>query len=458
MTSVSPGSDHDTAWKWIRSLALIGDFVAILISLIIAGSIGASHPAGGIQGNDPWGTPWAVLAISVALVLALHFQRLYRVDELLGGHTVYGRITRVVTFAVLAYLAASYLAPTILPLPGRSELVASWFVLTMTISANRFLIRRGIHVAYRQGHLIRKLLIVGANQSGVALARQLNAPGRHGCAVVGFTDDYLPLGTEVVDGLLVLGHSRDLAELAKVHRIQEAIVLPHAIAWESFRNIAERSASVPMPFEVHLAPNMYDLVTSGLEVRHRAYVPMVALRIARVTGLYGAIKEIADRSLAMVGVCLAAVAVPFVFLVKHTRSADSTLFQTNRIYGQFGHRVDLLQFSPELGLPPLIARLPSFWNVLKGEVSAIGPRPTGVAEDEEVLRLRRKVAALKPGLTGLWRLRTDAQTPQELGELDVYYARNYTISLDVQIFVDTAKRILWFGKGRQFNRWTINNS
>jgi lipopolysaccharide/colanic/teichoic acid biosynthesis glycosyltransferase len=92
--------------------------------------------------------------------------------------------------------------------------------------------------------------------------------------------------------------------------------------------------------------------------------------------------------------------------------------------------------------------LPQFWNVLRGEMSLVGPRPLPRyhldAFDEEFRRLRERVL---PGLTGLWQVSSRSDGGQALQRtLDAYYIRNWSLWLDIEIAVRSV-RAVWSGRG-----------
>jgi lipopolysaccharide/colanic/teichoic acid biosynthesis glycosyltransferase len=90
-----------------------------------------------------------------------------------------------------------------------------------------------------------------------------------------------------------------------------------------------------------------------------------------------------------------------------------------------------------------IDEMPQFWNVLKGEMSIVGPRP---ALPTEVARYRdwhRERLRVKPGITGLWQISGRSElTFDEMVLLDVYYIENWSPSLDVKIMLRTIPYVL----------------
>jgi lipopolysaccharide/colanic/teichoic acid biosynthesis glycosyltransferase len=90
-----------------------------------------------------------------------------------------------------------------------------------------------------------------------------------------------------------------------------------------------------------------------------------------------------------------------------------------------------------------IDELPQFWNVLKGEMSLVGPRPAIPYEVEEYQNWHyRRILEIKPGMTGLWQVSGRSRTTfDEMVRLDIQYARNWSIALDIKILFKTIREV-----------------
>jgi lipopolysaccharide/colanic/teichoic acid biosynthesis glycosyltransferase len=451
-----PRREDARRWVIARAATGAGDVLAVGAAGMSAAVIRYGVASADVAPVLPFGGVVTAAGLPLIFVALFAAQGLYARDALLGGHWIYGRIVNTCMAALLGVIVLSYL------LGGPPVVSRAWLLMFVAFSAgavslNRFIVRRVIWSLRRRGWFIRRIVIAGANRGGVELAQQLNAPVQHGCEVVGFADDYLPIGTEVLPGQQVLAHPRELDELTRRVAADEVIVVPQALTWESLNEVVERSARERLGYVVQIAPTSYDLVTSGLEITHRAYVPLVSMQMARIPALYRGLKRAMDVTAAALGL---AVALP-VFAYgawRRLRSVTPRVFERVEVFGGVaGRRVGMLSFAPELPLHPALQRIPALWNVLRGELGLVGPRPIALDEASVSEGWRSKLAGMKPGLLGLWRLRTDVVDLEGLARLDLYYVRNYTIALDMQVLLETVSRTVrsvW-SERESFHRWRL---
>jgi len=283
-------------------------------------------------------------------------------------------------------------------------------------------------------------LIAGANQQGIAVAQQLNDPVRHGTMVVGFVDDYQRPGTEVVPRLTVVGHPGNVRELAQALHVDEVVIIAGALAWESQRQLAELVTRPDSPLEARISPTFYDLLTTSAELSHVAYVPMLQLTHTRLSGINAFVKLLMDRSVAAV---LLSLLIPaWCYWRVKAWLLGVAMLEQQPVLGVRGRPFDVVGLNRRLTKSPVLARLPALWNVLWLDLGLVGPRPIRADEVTAHERWLANLFAMRPGLTGLWRLRGRELPVEELVALDLYYIRNYTVALDLQILQHTARELL----------------
>ncbi len=393
-----------------------------------------------------------VIPVAVPVWLALFaLNRLYDPRYLLAGLQEYGKIVAACTLGVLALVVLSFLEPNLSV--SRSWLVFSWLFSILGVAVDRFVIRRIVRLARAQGHMVTRALIVGANEHAKAIARQLSPSTESGIHVVGFLDDFLPCDTRVLDDLMVLERPTALARIAKETRATEAIVVQGAIAWESFMEIITRSTSALNELEIKLSPGFYEIMATGVRLTQDGFVPLLALEKNRITGLDAVFKALLDYTvgslclflsspLLALGAILVRVSSPgpifdsFPVLGEREKQFTTWKFRTRRLDREGDHAYGHMLY--RLG----IDKLPQFVSVLRGDMSMVGPRPVPTERALLYQEWLPTLVSVKPGITGPWVVAGAAVDSLEAEiRLDLYYIRNWTIWLDLQVLVQTVLRL-----------------
>ena len=437
----------------LHALLVFGDALAIYVALNVAFNVRYNIswlPL--IERLEPITERYAVvIPASVPLWLILFaFDGLYDLRYLLSGLQEYGKVVIGCTLGILILIVVSFAEPNLSV--SRSWLVFSWFISIFFVSAARFAIRRVVQLLRARGHLLTRAVIVGANEHAQTIARQLTPATSSGVQVIGFLDDYLPRDTRVVDELRVLDRPTALARVASEVHATEAIVVQGAIAWESFMEIITQSASVLDDLEIKLSPGFYEIMATGVRLSHDGFVPLLALEKNRITGVDALLKGVLDFSVAIVAAILLSPLLALItLLVKFITRGD--VLEAHHVLGvrekpfttwKFRTRIDQMK-DHVLGYPLYRAgldKLPQIFNVLRGEMSLVGPRPIPTYRAQVYHEWLPTLLTVKPGLTGPWVVDGAAVDSLEAEiRLDLYYIRNWTIWLDLQIILQTILRL-----------------
>lgn len=437
-------------WRRIRVAVIISDGLVVLAAYAVATSAYLS-PLARQLGGRIWPV-YPILAVAVALVTVLlaWIQGLYRRWALIGNYPLYPRLLATATYGVIGVIMLSYFlgGP---PFVSRAWLVVSWLGSVVGLVGGRLAWRRFIRQRQAEGVLLRRVLIAGANQHGIAVARQLH-DRRHGTHVVGFLDDYQRPGTVITDGLAVVGHPFNAAECAARLDVEQIIIIGGALSWESQRHLGELLTRPDRRVEAWVSPTFYDLLTTSTEMTHVGHVPLLFLYPTRLRGWGAAMKGIMDWGVAALLVVLLTPA--WVYWWLRARWLGVSVLAPQRVLSASG-AFELMGLHPQLARSPVVARLPAILNVLRREMSLVGPRPIQPGELRSHDRWWNSLATMRPGLTGLWRLNTAALSVEARVALDLYYVRNYSLALDVQILYLTVRGLATRsgGNGRRLARW-----
>lgn len=390
---------------------------------------------------------WLTLAGVLAWLGLFAAFGLYRRDNLLGGLTEYQQVIKACTGGTVALVVLSFMwhDPNLV---SRGWLLLAWGLSCGLLGLERFLARRLAYGLRRRGWFTARVLIVGVNDQSMAIARQWARSSTSGMQVVGFMDDFTPVGTPVLNGLKVVGRPTSLGEMAHRLDAREVVVVPNAIAWETFEEIIA-GASAPNGYIVRLSPGFYEFLTTGVAVTNKTFVPLFTVNEARLVGADAFLKALLDYGL---GIPLLVLAAPFmgaIALGLRLSGKGRAVLARHLTVGQQGRRFAMLKFNAGRAggrtgsrLEGALYRsgldkLPQLLNVLAGQMSLVGPRPRVVGSEETDLRKMYNLQTVKPGLIGPWTVTGHWTSSDEIRD-ELYYVRNWTIWLDLQILLQSA--------------------
>lgn len=404
---------------------------------------------------------------------------LYNPENLFGGLQEYATVINACTVGLVGMILYGFLDRQGPEEISRGWLALVWGLSVLTVGTTRFLYRRLIYRLRRRGLFVRRVLIVGTNDEGRGVAEQLRAAPQAGMEVVGFLD---PRGSSDVPAgdLPVWKGLNALGELVQRRGIEEVIVIPTALRREELLELY-RDWGREKRLRIRLSSGLYELFTTGVQVQEVGFVPLVSLNRTRITGMDALMKALLDY----VGAALLLVLLsPLLLIIAVAVRLDSPgpIIHRRRVVGLNGRVFDAYKFRtmivgadayleshPELKREweetgkirndPRVTRvgkwlrrtsldeLPQLVNILKGQMSLVGPRMITPAELTRFGRWQHNLLTVKPGLTGLWQVSGRADLSyEERVRLDMYYIRNYTIWLDLRLLLHTIRVVLQ-GKG-----------
>lgn len=236
-----------------------------------------------------------VFGLTPVWLIIFSIYRLYDVNLLFGGVKEYARVVNACTMGLMMMMIVLY---SFLDRRGGQDISRGWLIVAWVLSiaivgSARFLYRRLIYWMQRWGFFLDRTLIVGANEEGKAIAKQLQASRTAGVRLLGFVDDNLRPGSKV-DGLPVVGRRDSLEALIRRLQIDELIVVPTALGREALLGIY-RTLGVKDDVRIRLSPGLYELFTTGMQVKEVGCVPLVSLNKLRITGMEAFLKTVARR-------------------------------------------------------------------------------------------------------------------------------------------------------------------
>ena len=403
--------------------------------------------------------------------------RLYDFEILFGGTWEYAKVFNACSFGMMMVIVASFLYPDLII--ARAWLLLSWFLITFSVMAGRMFFRRVIYYFRRRGRFMSPILIVGADEEGIAVAEQLSQSATSGVWLVGFVDDRWSEGQEVGSKFRILGDLQNLPNLIAQHDVHEIIISSSALSRQQLLDIFHQFGNSD-DVTLRLSSGLFEIFTTGLQVREVGSVPLLRLNKFRLAGLEVLLKTAIDYSMTLVGL---AFALPLFVLIAIAIKLESNgpilhrrqvLGVGNKTFPAFKFRSmhvnadeilkEILakdealrkEFEANYKLKddPRVTRvgsflrrtsldeLPQLINVLRGEMSLIGPRMITQEEHERYGKLKMNLLTVKPGITGLWQVsgRSDVSYEERV-MLDMYYIRNYSLWMDIHILLQTVPKV-----------------
>ncbi|MDR2529252.1 MAG: sugar transferase [Synergistaceae bacterium] len=361
---------------------------------------------------------------------------------------------------------------------SRLLVVAGTALFVPTCLFTRYCARR---LAVRLGLLRTAVLVIGAGKAGKLYAQKVARHPFMGCQIVGFLDDDPRKLNYRVTGIPVLGRLEDFEEATRGLDVDEVIV---AIPTAGRDLLARILNIVEMRVKrVSYIPDMYMLTTFSAIMRDIDGLPMISATQGLLSPINRLLKSVMDYCGAVVALLLFSPLFLYVAWKIKKDDGGEVLFEHNRV-GQDLTPFKMRKFRTmvpdaekileellkdeerkkefELAFKfkedPRVTKvgyflrktsldeLPQLFNVLKGEMSLVGPRPIVKKEVELYYgeRTARQIFNVKPGLTGFWQVsgRNDVQDYQQRIDLDLYYIRNWSPWLDIVILFRTMQVLL----------------
>jgi Undecaprenyl-phosphate glucose phosphotransferase len=434
------------------------------------------------KGYPPF-SQYATLAPFVGLLVPLAFQTqgLYRlrrgrsrVDDFFAVFV--GTIVAIVLGLIGTLYVQTYLASDAAKDRGAYEVSqyvwALFLVLNVALAYGaRALVRGALERRWRAGVGVKRVLIAGAGDLGRLVADKILEHAELGFRVAGFVDDSATGDHIGYRGLPLLGTLDETGEICQRERIDEVYVALPLEAHARMLTVIEQASRELS--DIHVVPDLLQFMALRARLEDLDGVPIVSIHDVPLQGLNSALKRVIDVAISGVAILLLSVPAGIIALLVRLTSPGNVFYRQERM-GLDGKAFTVYKFrsmyaNAEVDSGPVWARdddprctpigrllrrwdldeIPQFWNVLKGEMSIVGPRPERPFFVQQFKQripqymLRHKV---KAGITGWaqvngWRGNTSIE---KRIEYDLYYIENWSVGLDL--------KIMWLTLIRGFSR------
>lgn len=379
-----------------------------------------------------------------------------------------------VTSATLVWMAVGFILQ---PLVFSRLMMIYVAVITVVLLATARIVQRVVQARLRaKGIGIQRVLIIGAGETGQAVMRTMIARKELGYHPVGYLDENPDLGNVDLGRIRGLGELDKLDEVLRAEGVEVAVI---TLGWQDHGRILKLVAICQAQHvDVRVVPDVFQLNMRQVQVENLDGIPLLGLN--GNTPFQGA-NRLAKRT---IDIALMALLSPIILplfaliaLAVRLESPGPILYAQRRV-GENGKLFSMYKFRsmipdaekmqkqlvesfaldprhPKIVDDPRITRvgrfirrtsldeLPNLINVLKGQMSWVGPRPPTPDEVALYDTWHMQRLQIMPGITGLWQISGRSDVPfDEMCLLDIYYIENWSIKLDAQILMMTVPRVL----------------
>ena len=328
----------------------------------------------------------------------------------------------------------------------------------------------------RRGRISFPTLLVGSNALALHTFHELARTGRHlGLRLVGFA----PVGDRIDPGLAAelpaRGSYERLPALVRAHHIEQIVIAIEPSEHRLIENILALLEGTPA--RVSILPDLYQMLLGSVKVNHVFGTPLIEIKQDLLPVWQVVLKRVID----VVGAALFLLLASWVYAVTAVMvklSSPGPVFYRQDRVGKNGHPFRIIKFrsmyvDAEKAGPALssdhdpritpwgrfmrkvrLDELPQFWNVLKGEMSIVGPRPERQFFIDQIVRIAphyRHLHRVRPGLTSLGQVKYGyAETVPQMVErlkFDILYIENMSLAMDFRVLLYTLK-IIMEGRGK----------
>jgi exopolysaccharide biosynthesis polyprenyl glycosylphosphotransferase len=458
----------------VRRALLAADVLGLTLAFLVAAT--AYRSVTGVDHVALWHELWILCAALPFWVVLAKLYGLYDRDEERTDHSTVDDVTGVfhlVTVgAWLFYLARS--ATSVVD-PPLARVVTFWLLAVLAITVFRAVARTAVrrNVAYLQN-----TIIVGAGEVGQLTARKLLNHPEYGINLVGFMDATPMDRVEGLEHVSVLGAPERLPDMIRLLDVERVIFAftneTHEETLELIREIKD------LDVQVDIVPRLFEIVGPNVTLHTVEGIPLFGMPRLRLSRSSRLLKRSLDLLLSVGGlIALAPVLAAVALWVKLDSRGPVFFRQVRRGAGEQTFRIfkfrtmcadaearkrEVAHLNMHLGDDPRMFKipddpritkagaflrrtrldeLPQLLNVIKGEMSLVGPRPLILDEDQYVEGWSRKRLDLKPGITGVWQVLGASDIPfDEMTKLDYLYVTNWSLREDLRLIFLTLPSLL----------------
>ena len=445
----------------IPSLLLLSDLIAALMAYI-GGYWLRDYLLTGVLGPMDHSIELYLSLFPLVLVfwiMTFHAGGLYRATLHVAEIGEFALVTRSISLTVFIIITVSFFWKWDY---SRSFILTFWILSIIFANLVRRFVRGLQRQMKRRGYQILRTLIVGSGETGRILVRQLRKHENKGIQIVGLVDDAAPCSDDSFwAGTPYLGVTNELESVIREHSVDDVYIAKPDLPHQFILDLIVKTEKTGAGFKI--VSDVMSIVTGGAALSEISGLPVVDLKEEGRNAGRRLVKRIMDIVLGFLFLVLISPIMLLAAIAIHLTIPGSILVEEERV-GRNGRLFKMLRFrtspatrdtrttEPDSVLGRLFQKtnldeIPQLINVIRGEMSLVGPRPEVPEIVATYAAWQQKRLEVLPGSTGLWQISTPGNRPlHEDLEYDFYYIKNYNIWMDLSLILQTIP-ILITGKG-----------
>ena len=421
--------------------------------------------------------------VSIIFIFVFQYNGLYKINIILNKASHLTGVIKSLFFGILTIIVISFIFKYFEILDSRLTL----FTFSVIYLSYLFLIRveilRKFFLKFRNKQFKRNFIIVGAGKSGKLLATKIILEDSMGINIIGFIDDNKEIGNEVVGNKKIMGSIDQIQDIIKENKVDEILVVMDNVSYDRLLEVVDICKELEV--NVRLTSELFDIVTKKVSTEKYADFPVVDVSSRINKSLNFVFKRAFDILASVVGlILLSPIFLTIAVLVKLSSPGPIFFYQerigrNGRAFKFYKFRSMLVNNGEDVERKDMMLKfiknessnggkiinenriteigkvirktsldeLPQLFNVIKGDMSLVGPRPCLPYEFENYASWQKRRVNVLPGCTGVWQVtgRSSVSFKDSI-VLDLYYINNMSPWLDLQILFKTIP-VMLFARG-----------
>ena len=414
-------------------------------------------------------------SLSLFFLLIFQYNGLYRVNILTTRAAHLANFLKSLYHGSLAIVIISLILQPSSMVDSRYILFVFLLIIIPIFYGFRIELMRFLFIKLSRTSFRRNVLILGDGKAGKMLASQLMYENPTGLNIIGFIDDSKNIGDEIVNGKKVVGHFPHIKEIIEQDNIDELIIAEDKRGEEDLLNLIDNCKKLNVSLKV--TSELFDVVTKKLATEKYVDIPVVDVSPQYNNKLTNTSKRLMDILLSIIVLLFVSPLMILIAAIIKLTSPGPIFFKQKRV-GHHGKEFDFYKFrsmkvqegedearklqmlnfmndksgeiktkiinnSRVTGIGNLIRKtsldeLPQLFNVIRGEMSLVGPRPCLPYEYNQYDEWQKRRVNVIPGCTGVWQVwGRSAVSFKDSVVLDLYYINKMSPWFDLQLLFQT---------------------